>query len=133
MPKKKRIVLTNIPARDHGNDLSPQSTDTAASSFHSSTPSSPGYGQEFTNVFVKNLPEVISDEEFSGIFAECGAISSLYVSRNEQSQCRGFGFINFETHEAALSAIQHDSLIPPTNIISSPTSNSRDFGTWQVT
>lgn len=60
----------------------------------------------FTNVFVKNLDENVTDAELEALFSTHGKITSALVSRDENTgRSKGFAFINFETHEAAESAV----------------------------
>jgi polyadenylate-binding protein len=60
----------------------------------------------FTNVFVKNLEATIGDEEFWVLFEPFGEITSAVVQRDEAGNSKGFGFINFSTHEAAQKAVE---------------------------
>lgn len=64
--------------------------------------------QTFTNVFVKNLDDTIKDEEeFRSLFADVksGEIQSAFLQRDSEGALKGFGFVNFTTHEAAEEAI----------------------------
>lgn len=57
--------------------------------------------QKFTNVFVKNLPETFTDEEFTQMFSKFGLTTSAVLSKNEDGVSKGFGFINFGSSEEA--------------------------------
>lgn len=60
----------------------------------------------FTNIYVKNINPDTSDEEFRELFAKYGDITSSSLARdNETGKNRGFGFVNFTTHEAAAQAV----------------------------
>ena len=59
----------------------------------------------FTNVYVKNLPEEITDAELRRIFMPFGQITSCAVAVDDAGVSRCFGFVNFETHEAAMGAV----------------------------
>jgi polyadenylate-binding protein len=59
----------------------------------------------FTNVFVKNFREDVTDEQFQAAFAGCGNITSAVVAR-DGGKSKRHGFVNFETHEAALKCIE---------------------------
>lgn len=60
----------------------------------------------FTNVYVKNIDPEVSDQEFHDLFAKYGEITSSSVSRDDSGKNRGFGFVNFSTHEAAAAAVE---------------------------
>jgi polyadenylate-binding protein len=57
--------------------------------------------QNFTNVYVKNIDPDVTDEEFNALFEKFGVITSSSLARDEDGKGRGFGFVNFEDHEAA--------------------------------
>ncbi|EEB06183.1 polyadenylate-binding protein [Schizosaccharomyces japonicus yFS275] len=59
----------------------------------------------FTNVYIKNIDPEVTDEEFSGLFEKFGAITSFSLVKDESGKPRGFGFVNFESHEAAQKAV----------------------------
>lgn len=60
----------------------------------------------FTNCYVKNLDHEINDEEFREIFEKFGEITSASLAKDENGNSRGFGFVNFVTHEAAAKAVE---------------------------
>ena len=60
--------------------------------------------QNFTNVYVKNIDADVSDEEFTALFEKYGEITSSSLARDEEGKVRGFGFVNYEDHEAAMKA-----------------------------
>ncbi|KAI8641494.1 hypothetical protein BD408DRAFT_418123 [Parasitella parasitica] len=59
----------------------------------------------FTNVYVKNLPRSVGDKELNALFNEFGAITSAVVSKDSEGKSIGFGFVNFEDHDAAARAV----------------------------
>jgi polyadenylate-binding protein len=59
----------------------------------------------FTNVYVKNISPDATDDEFRVLFEKYGDITSSSVARDETGKSRGFGFVNFTTHEAASQAV----------------------------
>jgi polyadenylate-binding protein len=60
----------------------------------------------FTNVYVKNIEAEVTDEEFRELFGRYGDITSATISRDPESgKSRGFGFVNFVTHESAQQAV----------------------------
>lgn len=60
----------------------------------------------FTNVYVKNLPKEISDDELKKVFGKHGDISSAVVMKDQSGNSRCFGFVNFESPEAAAAAVE---------------------------
>lgn len=62
--------------------------------------------EEKTNLIVNYLPQQMSDEEFENLFKDFGTMKSCKIVRNRVSgYSYGFGFVDFETHEQALKAI----------------------------
>ncbi|KAJ5586880.1 Protein phosphatase PP2A regulatory subunit B [Penicillium hispanicum] len=59
----------------------------------------------FTNIYVKNLDQEISDEEFRTMFEKFGEITSATLSHDQEGKSRGFGFVNYSTHESAQAAV----------------------------
>lgn len=65
--------------------------------------------KKFTNVFVKNFgDEIPDDEKLRDMFKEFGEIISAKVAKDDggDSKCKGFGFVAFETAEAAEKAVE---------------------------
>lgn len=61
----------------------------------------------FTNVYVKNINPESTDEEFRDLFAKYGDITSSSLARDQETgKNRGFGFVNFVSHEAAAQAVE---------------------------
>ena len=61
-----------------------------------------GQNQRFTNVYVKNFGEDFTDELLMETFAAFGKIVSAKVMLDHNTgKGRGFGFVSFETPEAA--------------------------------
>ncbi|RUS25538.1 hypothetical protein BC938DRAFT_472016 [Jimgerdemannia flammicorona] len=65
----------------------------------------------FTNVYVKNLDPEVDDLEFQEMFTKYGPITSAVVQRDETGKSKCFGFVNFENHEDARTAVDdlHDA------------------------
>ncbi|PYI04977.1 polyadenylate binding protein [Aspergillus sclerotiicarbonarius CBS 121057] len=59
----------------------------------------------FTNVYIKNLDTEIDDDEFRKMFEVFGEITSATLSRDQEGKSRGFGFVNFSTHDSAQAAV----------------------------
>ncbi|TFY63280.1 hypothetical protein EVJ58_g3351 [Rhodofomes roseus] len=66
---------------------------------------------QFTNVYVKNVDPEVTDDEFMELFGQFGNVTSAVVQRDDDGRSRGFGFVNYETHEEAQKAVEtlHDS------------------------
>ncbi|CAM9024685.1 unnamed protein product [Wickerhamomyces anomalus] len=62
--------------------------------------------KSFTNVYVKNIDLEATDDEIKDLFTPFGAITSISVEKDQEGKSRGFGFVNFEEHEAAVKAIE---------------------------
>jgi RNA recognition motif-containing protein len=73
---------------------------------HAHTPHWQQPARAFTNVFVKNFREDVTDEQFKQAFAGFGAITSAVVARDESGKSKRHGFVNFEAAEAALKCTQ---------------------------
>ncbi|KAJ9479983.1 Polyadenylate-binding protein, cytoplasmic and nuclear [Pseudozyma hubeiensis] len=65
----------------------------------------------FTNVYAKNVDPEVTDEEFEKLFTKYGKITSCVLQRDEDGKSKGFGFVNFEDHNEAQTAVDelHDS------------------------
>ncbi|CCE79554.1 Piso0_001626 [Millerozyma farinosa CBS 7064] len=60
----------------------------------------------FTNVYVKNIDLGFSEEEMRNLFEPYGKITSLHLEKDAEGKSKGFGFVNFESHEAAVKAVE---------------------------
>ena len=60
----------------------------------------------FTNIYVKNIDSEVTDEEFRGLFEKFGEITSATLSREQDGKSRGFGFVNYSSHESAQAAAE---------------------------
>ncbi|KAG7643343.1 RNA recognition motif domain [Arabidopsis suecica] len=58
------------------------------------------------NVFVKNLPESVTNAVLQDMFKKFGNIVSCKVATLEDGKSRGYGFVQFEQEDAAHAAIQ---------------------------
>ena len=59
----------------------------------------------FTNIYVKNIDPDITDDEFRVMFEKFGEITSATLSHDQEGKSRGFGFVNYSTHESAQAAV----------------------------
>ncbi|KAI0093688.1 hypothetical protein BDY19DRAFT_1063496 [Irpex rosettiformis] len=66
---------------------------------------------QFTNIYVKNLDTEVTQEEFTQLFEQFGKVTSAVIQVDEEGKSKGFGFVNFDTHEEAQKAVDglHDT------------------------
>jgi len=60
---------------------------------------------EWTNVFVKNIPVHWDKQRLEDEFAACGPTASAAIMVDDHGQSRGFGFVDFVEHEGAVKAV----------------------------
>ncbi|OJJ47742.1 hypothetical protein ASPZODRAFT_141312 [Penicilliopsis zonata CBS 506.65] len=60
----------------------------------------------FTNIYIKNIDPDTTDDEFRQLFEKFGDITSATLSRDQDGKSRGFGFVNYATHESAQAAVE---------------------------
>ena len=66
-----------------------------------------------SNIFIKNFGENFTDSQLREAFASFGTISSATVEKNEDGQGKGFGFVCYESPEAAAKVCKwkHDFIL----------------------
>jgi polyadenylate-binding protein len=69
---------------------------------------------KFTNLYVKNLPLDTTDDDFRKMFEKFGVVTSAVIQPHTvtvEGKELKFGFVNFESHEAARKAVEelHES------------------------
>ncbi|XP_010558982.1 PREDICTED: polyadenylate-binding protein 7 isoform X2 [Tarenaya hassleriana] len=58
-----------------------------------------------SNVYVKNIDDIVTDEELREHFSQCGNITSSKLMRDDKGTSKGFGFVCFSTPEEAIKAV----------------------------
>ncbi|KAL5057071.1 hypothetical protein RYX36_028675 [Vicia faba] len=61
---------------------------------------------KFNNVFIKNQLETTTDDELKQMFGEFGTITSSVVCRDADGKSKCFGFVNFESTDAAARVVE---------------------------
>jgi len=62
--------------------------------------------RKFTNVFIKNLDETVTQEKLQELFARFGPITSAVLMVDYEGKSKCFGFVNFENPEDAQRAVE---------------------------
>jgi polyadenylate-binding protein len=65
--------------------------------------------QKYTNVYVKNLAETVTEDKLRELFGETGNITSVVIMRDDEGKSKGFGFINFDDADAAHAAVEKNN------------------------
>ena len=65
-----------------------------------------GREERFTNVYVKNLADDVDDDGLKKLAGAYGPVTSAVVMTDGAGKSRGFGFVNFDTPEAAAAAVE---------------------------
>lgn len=60
----------------------------------------------FTNVYVKNFGEDLTEEQLRNMFEKFGKITSYKIMSKDDGKSKGFGFVAFESPEAAETAVE---------------------------
>ncbi|KAI3472006.1 hypothetical protein Pfo_028694 [Paulownia fortunei] len=66
-----------------------------------------------SNVYVKNIDDDITDEDFREHFSQCGTITSAKLMRDDKGVSKGFGFVCYSTPDEANKAVNslHGSIL----------------------
>ncbi len=61
---------------------------------------------QITSLYVKYLDDTVNDDVLRGMFYACGQVTSAKVEVDkEKGISKGFGYVNFSTHEEATKAV----------------------------
>ena len=63
-------------------------------------------GSKFNNVYVKNIADSTTDDEFRKCFEAFGPIGSAVIMRDGDGKSKGFGFVNFDNVDDAAKAVE---------------------------
>merc|ERR1712142_412046 len=61
--------------------------------------------KQYKNVFVKNFGDALDEESLSEMLKKVGEITSCVVMNDENGKSKGFGFVAFDSHDAADAAV----------------------------
>ncbi|XP_011822578.1 PREDICTED: polyadenylate-binding protein 4-like [Mandrillus leucophaeus] len=61
---------------------------------------------EFTNIYIKNFGGDMDDERLKDVFSKYGKTLSVKVMTDSRGKSKGFGFVSFDSHEAAKKAVE---------------------------
>ncbi|GFY97101.1 poly(A) binding protein 6 [Actinidia rufa] len=61
---------------------------------------------KFTNLYVKNFGEDVTEDTLREKFSEFGKVRNVLVMKDAEGKSKGFGFVNFESHEEAKTAVE---------------------------
>jgi len=62
--------------------------------------------RRYTNCYVKNFPEAVTDDQFLQSFQKHGEVTSSKVMRKDDGTSRCFGFVNFKEADVAKVAVE---------------------------
>ncbi|XP_043701551.1 polyadenylate-binding protein 7-like [Telopea speciosissima] len=66
----------------------------------------PSPDAKYTNLYMKNLDPDITEELLQEKFSEFGKITNLVISKDNNGNSRGFGFVNFDNPDDAKQAME---------------------------
>merc|ERR1719309_1904656 len=61
--------------------------------------------KKFTNVYIKNFNEAMTDDDLTKMFSQYGKITSLKLMKTDEDKNKGFGFVSFGDASAAEAAV----------------------------
>ena len=90
----------------NGNTLGGYAGSIKVEAFKSKPARIQGLEHKYTNVFVKNIPELMTKEKFDALFLPFGAIKQSKVCTNlDTGRSKEFGYVEFVSHDSATAAV----------------------------
>lgn len=71
-----------------------------------SQPSKDDNGLDMKTLFVRSIPDDVTDEELSGYFSNFAPIKHAVIVKDAQKKSRGFGFVSFAVEDDTLQALK---------------------------
>ena len=62
--------------------------------------------QEYTNLYVKNIPKKWTKDDLENLAKPFGEIASCVLAVDDQNNSKGFGYLDFKEHESAKKCIE---------------------------
>ncbi|XWS18930.1 hypothetical protein CRYUN_Cryun32bG0087300 [Craigia yunnanensis] len=62
--------------------------------------------EKFTNLYVKNLVDGITEDLLEEMFSRYGKVCSVVIMKDSKGSSRGFGFVNFQSPDDAKKALE---------------------------
>lgn len=70
----------------------------------------PANTAESQNIIVRNLPFSVDEDSLRDAFNDCGEIKGVRIMKNEEGRSKGFGFVDFQSVDAAKRAVKKSGL-----------------------
>ncbi|KAF4074536.1 hypothetical protein AMELA_G00240360 [Ameiurus melas] len=64
------------------------------------------HSQDFTNIYIRNLGEVVDETKLKNIFSKFGPVLNVHVVTDVNRKPKRSGYVKFERHKDALKAVQ---------------------------
>lgn len=62
--------------------------------------------EKFTNLYVKNLFDDMTEDLLKEMFSRYGKVCSVVIMKDDNGISRGFGFVNFQSPDDAKAALE---------------------------
>ena len=85
-----------------------QTTSTSSTSKPEETSSQSSKAEDRT-VFISNLDFSLTEQQLMKVFSKCGDVIDVRLVKNFGGKSKGYGFVEFKTPQAAISALQMDN------------------------
>ncbi|CAL8077049.1 unnamed protein product [Calicophoron daubneyi] len=86
-----------------------------------------------TNLYIKGLPDSFNDDKLWSLPPDQTQIKSVKAATDDDSKCRGYGFIDFVNEDAANTALQHIRDTYPAFTVKFAKENEKDKTNLYVT